>query len=173
MLPESPVLNPKPHGTSSWPTSKSPLTPFLPTVSLLHASKLPRESSTSLLHLAFQLPKLHGKGSPKAAWVPSLAKAVWFSPSRLPHLSLNPSANLPLQPHFRLLPQSATSTSTHVFLQLFWAAIVSPGRHGPMTWSQPSSSSQTGAITRGNCLPVTSLIKVTPISVAQSTATAT
>ena len=27
----SPVLNPKPCGTSSWPTSKSPFTSFLPT----------------------------------------------------------------------------------------------------------------------------------------------
>ena len=39
------VLNPKPHCTFSWPTSKSPFTPFLPAASLLHSSKLLRESS--------------------------------------------------------------------------------------------------------------------------------
>ena len=43
----------------------------------------------------------------------------------LPHLGLKPSSNLPLQPHFWLLPQSATPTSIPVFFQLFWAAIVS------------------------------------------------
>ena len=74
----------------SWPTSKSSFTPFLPVASLLQSSKLLRESSASLLHLAFQLPKLHGKGSPKAAWFhspqnrcgpPFLAKATWSPPS--------------------------------------------------------------------------------------------
>ena len=67
-LPRSPVLNPNPHGTFSWPTSKSPLTLFLPAVSLLHSSKLLRDSSASLLHLAFWLPKLHGTERPKAVW---------------------------------------------------------------------------------------------------------
>ena len=64
------------RGTFSWPASKSPFTPFLPTTSLLHSSKLLIESSASLLHLAFQLPKLCGRGSPKAAW---------FHPSPKPH----------------------------------------------------------------------------------------
>ena len=64
------VNNPKPRGTFSWPTSESPFTPFLPAASLLHSSKLLRESSSLLLHLAFRLPKLHGKGSPNAASFP-------------------------------------------------------------------------------------------------------
>ena len=106
--PQSPV-NPKPCGTFSWPTSKSPFTPFLPAASLLHSSKLLRESSALLLHLAFQLD---------------------------------------------------------------WAATVNPGRCGPMAWSQSSPSSHVGAVTRGSCLPVTSWVEVTSISLDQSTATA-
>ena len=57
--------------------SKSPFTPFLPAASLLHSSKLLRESSASLLHLAFQLPKGVGKlpfgakGAPKPHGCPS------------------------------------------------------------------------------------------------------
>ena len=39
----SPVLNPKPHFTFSWPASRSPFNPVLPTASLLHSSKLLRE----------------------------------------------------------------------------------------------------------------------------------
>ena len=39
---------------------------------------------------------------PKAKWSP----LVW-----LPRLGLNPHANLPLQPHFQLLPQSVTPAS--------------------------------------------------------------
>ena len=77
----SPVLNPKPHYTFSWPTSKSPFTLFLP-ASLLNSSKLLREGSASLLHLAFQLPKLHGRGRPKA---------MWFFLSWLLHLGLDPA----------------------------------------------------------------------------------
>ena len=49
-------------------------------------------------------------------------------PKWLPHLGLNPSANLPLQPHFPLLPQLATAASI-------------PGRCGPVVWSQLSPSS--------------------------------
>ena len=37
----------------------------------------------------------------------------------LPRLGLNPSAHLPLQPHFRLLLQSVTPASIPVFFQLF------------------------------------------------------
>ena len=46
----------------------------------------------------------------------------------LPHLGLNPSTNLPLQPHFWLLSQLATAASI-------------PGRCGPVVWSQLSPSS--------------------------------
>ena len=48
----------------------------------------------------------------------------------------------------------------------------SPGRHGPMAWSQSSPSSHPGAVTRGSCFPVTSWVEVTPIPLAQSMATA-
>ena len=98
--PGSPVLNPKPYGNFSWPTSKSPFTPFLPAASLLHSSKLLRESSASQLHLAFGLPKLRGKGSPKATWFSPYSKAAWSFLSWLLYLGLNPSTNLPLQLHF-------------------------------------------------------------------------
>ena len=133
---------------------------------LLHSSKLLRESSASLLHLAFLLPKLHGKGRPSA-------KAMWFFLSWLLRMGLNPSASLPLQPHLQLLLQSVTPASIPMFFQLYWAAIVSLGRCSPMAWSQSSPSSHTGAITRGSCLPGTSWVEVTPISLAQSVAIAT
>ena len=84
----------------------------------------------------------------------------------------NPSAHLPLQPHFRLLLQSVTPASIPVFFQLYWAAIVSLGRCGPMAWSQSSPSSHAGPVTRGSCFPVPSWVEATPISLAQSRATA-
>ena len=110
---QSPV-NPKPCGTFSWPTSKSPLSPFsMATKSLL-------------------LPKLRGKKKhPKTSWSSSFPlRTLWYSPLLLqnhmdlylstcfrtswvysflqshmvsftlwlPGLGLNPSAHLPLQP---------------------------------------------------------------------------
>ena len=77
------------------------------------------------------------KGSNPKPRVPNLSQAVWSQkrcivPKRntkwLPRLGLNPSTNLPLQPHFRLLPQLATAASI-------------PGRCGPVVWSQLSPSS--------------------------------
>ena len=90
----------------------------------------------------------------------------------LPRLGLNPSTHLPLEPHFRLLLQSVTPACIPVFFQLYWAAIVSLGRCGPMAWSQSSPRSHTGPVTRGSCFPVPSWVEVTPISLAQSRATA-
>ena len=90
--PGSPVLNPDPRGTFSWPTSKSPFTPFLPAMSLLHSSKLLRESSALLLRLDFLLSKQRGKGSPKTAWFPQNRS--------VPSMAAAPGANLPLHPHF-------------------------------------------------------------------------
>ena len=90
----------------------------------------------------------------------------------LPHLGLNPSAHLPLQPHFRLLLQPVTPASIPVFFQLHWAAIVSPGRCGPMVWSQSSPSSHAGPVTRESCFPVPSWVEFAPIPLAQSMATA-
>ena len=91
----------------------------------------------------------------------------------LPCLGLNPSAHLPLQPHFRLLLQSVTPASIPLFFQLYWAAIVSPGRCGPVAWSQTSPSSHAGPVTRGSCFPVPSWVEFGPIPLAQSMATAT
>ena len=87
-------------------------------------------------------------------------------------LGFNPSPSLPLQPHFQLLPQSVIPASIPVFFQLYWAAIVSLGRCGPVAWNQSSPSSQAGAVTRGSCFPVTSWVEVTSILLAQSMATA-
>ena len=127
-------------------------TSFLPTASLLHSSKLLRENSASLLYLAFWLPKLRGKGSSKAPWSP-LSHQKLHGPNFLsPKLCgvwsllftasmpgfLNPSDDLPLKPHFQLLPQSATLTSIPLFFQPFLAAIVSLGRCGPRAWSKSS-----------------------------------
>ena len=50
------------------------------------------------------------------------------APKWLLSLGLNPSANLPLQPHFQLLPQLPTAASI-------------PGRCGPVVWGQLSPSS--------------------------------
>ena len=70
-------------------------------------------------------------------------------------------------------PPTISYTCQHsLFFQLYWAAIVTLGRCGPMAWSQSSPTSHTGAITRGSCLPVTSWVEVTPSSLAQSRATA-
>ena len=90
----------------------------------------------------------------------------------LPRLGLNPSARLPLQPHFSLLLQSVTPASIPVFFQLYWAAIGSLGRCGPMAWSQSSPSSHAGPVTRGSCFPVPPWVEVTPIPLAHSMATA-
>ena len=72
-----------------------------------------------------------------------------------------------------LTPPTISYTCQHsLFFQLYWAAIVSPGRHGPMTWSQSSPSSHAGSVTRGNFFPVPSWVEVTPTPLAQIMATA-
>ena len=111
-----------------------------PALSLLCSSELLKESSVCLVHLALLLSKLCGKGSPETTRL------------ALPWLScqgLNTSTHLPLWPHFWILPQSVTPASLPVFFQPFWAAIVNPGRYGPVAWSKPSPSSQAGAVTWG------------------------
>ena len=148
-----------------------------------------------ILAKSLLLPKLHGKKehsqtkwssflSSKTAWsslftLPKLRDPLPSPPN--PHgplslwllcLGLNPSAHLPLQPHFRLLLQSAIPDSIPVFFQLYWAAIVSLGRCGPMAWRQSSPSSHAGPVTRGSCFLDPSWVEVTPISLAQSRATA-
>ena len=78
-------------------------------------------------------PKPRGPNSPPKPHGPNLSQATWPSkrhvvPKRdakwLPYLGIN----LPLQPHFQVLPQLTT------------AAIIS-GRYGPVVWSQLSASS--------------------------------
>ena len=93
-------------------------------------------------------------------------------PLWLPCLGLNTSTHLPLQPHPQLLLQLVTPASIPVFFQLYWAAIVSLGRCGPMAWSQSSPSSHAGPVTRGSCLPVPSWVEFLPIPLAQSLPTA-
>ena len=74
-------------------------------------------------------PSTWQKGSTsKAAWSPKRRVVPKRTPKWLPRLGLNPSPNLPPQPHFRLLPQLATEASI-------------PGRCGPVVWSQLSPSS--------------------------------
>ena len=101
---------------------------------------------------------------PSGVVSPFSVKSMWSSLVWLPllGLGLNSSACLPLQSHFLLLLQSVTPASIPVFFQLYWAAIVSLGRCGPMGWSQSSPRSHTGAVTRGSCFPVTSWVKSLP-----------
>ena len=62
-----------------------------------------------------------------------------------------------------LTPPAISYTCQHsLFFQLYWVAIVSLGRCGPMAWSQSSPSSHTGSVTRGSCL-LTSWVEVTSI----------
>ena len=82
----SPVLNPNPHGTFSWPTSKSPFTPFFP-CKALHCL------SCFLSHVAKGAPKPHGSN-----------KTLRFQCTWLSRLGLNPDVNFPGHPHFPLLP---------------------------------------------------------------------
>ena len=104
-----------------------------------------------------------GGGDPKAVWFPQgMAAEPGFKSQRQSSSAA----------HFRLLPQSVTPATIPVFFQFYWAAIISLGRCGPIVWSQSSPSSHTGAATRGRCLPVASWVEVTPIPLAQSTATA-
>ena len=86
----------------------------------------------------------------RTAWSSLLSsRTAWSSSLWLPCLGLNPSTHIPLQTHFRLLLQSVTPASILVFFQLYWAAIVSLGRCGPMAWSQSSPSSHAGPVTGG------------------------
>ena len=111
-------------------------------------------------------PTLHGPLSSPSE--PRGPLSLW-----LPHLRLNPSASLPLQPHFRLLLKSVTPASIPVFFQLYWAAIVSPGSCGPMAWSQPSPSSHSGSvINQGELHPSSILDRSHSIPLAQCIATA-
>ena len=124
------------------------------------------------------------RGSPiyfRAAWsTPFSPKTLWSSsPFTLeprgpfPHLLWSHVVSSFLPQNLVVLPlQSVTPASILVFFQLYWAAIVSLGRCGPVAWSQSSPSSHAGPVTKGSCFPVPSWVEVTPISLAQSRATA-
>ena len=71
------------------------------------------------------------------------------------------------------IPPTISYTCQHsLFFQLYWDAILSLDRCVPVAWSQSSPRSHSGAVTRRSCFPVTSWVEVTPIPLAQSTATA-
>ena len=111
------------------------------------------------------------------------SRTAWFSP--FPSEPHGPPRSMAATPRFKSqcpssfaapfpTPLTVSYTCQHsLFFHLYWAAIVSLGRCGPLAWSQSSPSSHTGAETRGNCFPVTSWVEVTPIPLAQSMATAT
>ena len=111
----------------------------------------------------------------RAAWstLSLLRSRVVYSTLWLPGLGFKSQCPSSFAAHFRLLLQSVTPASIPVFFQLYWAAIVSLGRCGPMAWSQSSPSSPTGPVTRGSCFPVPSWVEFAPIPLAQSMATAT
>ena len=141
---------PKPHGPlSSHPKPHGPL------------------SSPSELHgpLLFTLPKLrdHLPSPPKPHGPLSGTAVVLGFQSQ--HQSSS-AAPFPTSPAISYTCQHSLS------FQLYWAAIVSLGRCGPLVWSQSSPSSHAGPVTRGSCLPVTSWVEVTHIPLAQSRATA-
>ena len=89
--------------------------------------------SCCLSHVAKgSTPKPRGPNFCPSHVIPTYStKASWSSLVWLPHRGLNPQANPPLQPHFRLFLQSVTPTSIPVFFQLYWAAIVSLDRQWP------------------------------------------
>ena len=133
-----------------------------------------------------EYPKMHSPSFPlfpvSGTYLRKRNRSLWFfsayamwspkHPAWLACLGLNPSANLPLLHHFQFLPQLATAAMIPIFFQLYWAAIVSLGRCGPVVCSQSSPSCSTGSVIRGSCLPVTSWVEVTPIPLTQSLATA-
>ena len=125
-----------------------------------HVAPSPGPPARVLSPLFFQaksllLPKAHGKREhPKATWSPLHMAAASGFKSQCQSSSAAPF----------LTPPTISYTCQHsLFFQLYWAAIVSLGRCGPMVWSQCSPSSHAGAVTRGSCFPVTSWVEATPI----------
>ena len=142
-LPQSPV-NPKPCGKLLIAHQQESFLPFSSRQSLSCCLSYVAKGGT---------PKLIGPNSGPSGVVPThSAKAAWSS-STAAAPGFKSRASLPPQPHFRLLPQSVTPVSIPVFFQLYWAAIVSLGRCGPMAWSQSSPSSHAGPVTRGELPP--------------------
>ena len=87
------------------------------------------------------LPKPCGKREqPKVTWSPSDAAAAPGFKSLSQSSSAAP---------FPTSPTISYTCQHSLFFQLYWAAIVSLGRCGPMAWSQSSPSSHAGAVIRG------------------------
>ena len=120
------------------------------------------------------LPKPHGKKEhPKATWSSLFSfRIVWSSFYTAAMPGFKSQHQSPSAAPFPTPPTISYTCQHSLFFQLYWAAIVSPGRCGPMAWSQSSPSSHAGAVTRGSCFPVTSWVEVTPIPLTQSLATA-
>ena len=97
------------------------------------------------------------------------SKTTWSSP--IHSIRTSWSSPFPSEPHS---PPTIRYTCQHSpFFQLYWAAIVSPGRCGPVAWSQSSPSSQAVTVRGGgSCLPVAPRVEVTPIPLAQRMAPA-
>ena len=118
----------------------------------------------------------------RTSWPPIYFRTVWSSSFPLRTAWSSPS--MTAVPRFKSqcpssfaapfpTPPTVSYTCQHpLFFQLYWAAIVSLGRCGPMAWSQSSPSSHAGPVTRGSCFPVLSWVEVTPIPLAQSRAPA-
>ena len=130
------------------------------------------------------------KGSTPKPPGPNSSQAVWSQPlpelcgPNLLHQSHMVLPGMAAAPGFKSQRQFSSAapfptppticyTCQHsLFSQLYWAVIVSLGRHGPMAWSQSSPTSHAGTVTRGCCFPITAWVEVTSIPLAQSMATA-
>ena len=126
------------------------------------------------------LPKPRGKKKhPQTTWSSLIhSRNAWSSlfPSE-PRGPVSPMAAVPGFKSQRpssfaaqfLTPPTISYTCQHPrILPALLGCHRSPGRCGPMAWSQSSPSSHTGAVTRGSCFPDTSWVEVTPISLLRA-----
>ena len=100
----------------------------------------------------FRLPAPSAVSPP---WGPHSAKAAWFSPGMAVAPGFKSQHQSSSIAPFPTLPTISYTASIPVLFQLYWAAILSPGRCGPMAWSQFSPSSRASAVTGlgGGALP--------------------
>ena len=151
-MPRSPV-DPEPCGTFSQPTSKSPFSPFLPgKVSPTSQATWQKRSTLKLHSLNFCHSQVVPKKLRMAAFKPG---PTW--PGFKSQCQSSSASPFPTPPTFNYTCQHS------LFFQLYWTAVVSLGRCGPVVGSQSSPSSHAGSVTRGSCLPVASWVEVTPI----------
>ena len=158
-LPQS-AVNPKPCGS---PCHSPPARVLSPLVFPAKSLQLPKPRGKKKHSKTTWSSPIHSAKAacfspffPKTSWSSLFSfRTTWSSLSLwLPHLGLNPSAHLPLQPHFRLLLQPVTPASIPVFFQLYWAVIVSPGRCGPLHGMEPIISTLSRRLcNQGELLP--------------------